>query len=177
MTGTGDTIIPSHIGPIPDIPALHQGDLKARMRALAHRVYERWLSFQFDRQCRRLARRHLANSDDLFQCLMQRDEVRADSDALKWTTGLLASAMPHLEVDLLSRPALRKHLIEAYRRLPTRQRRLLLIYLARERPFETFAARCGLGRAQALRELCAAIRHFQSELETVEARPPQNRPS
>ena len=143
------------------------------MLAIISRVYDRWTSFQFERQCRRLARRRLADPDDFFRCLMESDENDACSDALSWTSGLLARATPLLDVEPLSPPLLCEHLIEAHRRLPTRQRRLLLLYLARGQPFDALAARLRIPEAQALREICAAITRFRSELAAVEATRPQ----
>lgn len=142
------------------------------MLAIISRVYGRWTSFHFEWQCRRLAQRRLAEPDEFFRCVMRSDEDDACSDALSWTSGLLARTTPLLDVEPISRPVLRGHLIEAHRRLPTRQRRLLLLYVARGQPFDALAARLRMPEARALREICAAITQFRSELATVEANQP-----
>ena len=104
----------------------------------------------------------------MFEYLSQCDENAACPDALSWITDVLARARPSPEAELLSPQALRGQLLEAHRRLPTRQRRLLFLYVARGHHFEAFAAGLRLPQARALRELCAAVTRFRSELATVE---------
>lgn len=143
------------------------------MLAIISRVYDQWTSFQFERQCRRLAERHVAAPDELFRCLTQSEEDDACSDALSWTSALLARATPLLNVEPRSEPVLHRQVIEAHRRLPTRQRRLLLLYVARGQPLDALAARLRMPATQALREICAAITQFRSELATVEESQPR----
>lgn len=145
------------------------------MLAILSRVYDRWTSFQFERQCRRLARGNLPEPDDLFEYVSQCDEDAECPDALTWVTDVLARVRPAPEAELLSSHALRGQLLEAHRRLPTRQRRLLFLYVTRGHHFEAFAAGLRMPQARALRDLCAAVTRFQSELATVKtSRPPQN---
>lgn len=175
MTGLDLTIIPRSSGPRPTFRRRTIGISKRSMLAIISRVYDLWTSFQFERQCRRLARGHLAEPDALFEYLSQCDENAACQDALSWITDVLSRARPSPEAELLSPQALQGQLLEAHGRLPTRQRRLLFLYVARGQRFTTFAARLRLPQAQALRELCAAITRFRSELATVETnRLPRN---
>lgn len=174
MTGTRATIIPlahranaMHSGIAPSGP-------KERMLAIINRVYDRWTGFQFERQCRRLARGQLADLEDVFAYLSQFDENGACPDALTWITDVLARPILAAEAEPLS-TALRARLLEAHRRLPTRQRRLILVYVAHGYHFAAFATGLRMPQSRALHELCAAITRFRCELAAVEAdRPPQS---
>jgi hypothetical protein len=145
------------------------------MLAIISRVCDTWTSFQFERKCRRLARGRLADLEDVFAYLSQFDENAACADALTWITDVLAHPILAAEAEPLSPQALlRGKLIEAHRRLPTHQRRLIFLYVARGYHFATFAAGLRMPHAQALHELCAAITRFRCELAAVEdGRPTQ----
>lgn len=138
------------------------------MLAWLNRVYDRWTHFHFEQVCRGLAQGSLAEPEELFRCVIPSDKRRAGANALAWVSAVLAPTMRQLAEEPLPSPALREAIVEAHRRLPTRQRRLLLLYLARGHPFDAFAARLRMPQAQALRVLSSAITAFQSELAAVE---------
>jgi hypothetical protein len=145
------------------------------MLAIISRVCDQWTSFQFERKCRRLARGQLADLEDVSAYLSQFDENAACPDALTWIMDVLARPILAAEAEPLSSQALRGQFLEAHRRLPTRHRRLIFLYVARGYHFAAFSAGLRMPQAQALHELCAAITRFRCELAAVEAdRPPQS---
>jgi hypothetical protein len=169
MTGLGTTIIPRSPG-----RGWHSGIApselsKERMLAIISRVYDRWTSFQFERQCRRLARGQLADLENVFAYLSQFDEDAACADALSWITDVLARPILAAEAEPPSSQVLRGQLLEAHRRLPTRQRRLIFLYVARGYHFAAFAVGIRMPQAQALHVLCSAVTRFRRELAAVEA--------
>jgi hypothetical protein len=144
------------------------------MLAIISRVYDQWTSLQFERQCRRLARGQLADLEDVFAYLSQFDENAARPDALIWITDVLSRPILATEAEPRS-PALRARLLEAHRRLPTRQQRLIFLYVAHGYHFAAFATGLRMPQCRALHELCAAITRYRCELAAVEAdRKPQS---
>ena len=172
MTGPGTTIIPRSPGRSGHSGIARSELPKERMLAIISRVYDRWTSLQFERQCRRLARGQLADLEDVFAYLSQFDENAACPDALTWITDVLAHPILAAEAEPLLPHALRGQLLEAHRRLPTRQRRLIFLYVARGYHFAAFAAGIRMPHARALHDLCAAVTRFRRELAAVEAGPP-----
>jgi hypothetical protein len=175
MTGLGTTIIP-HSSGLGGHSGIAPSELsKERMLAIISRVHDRWMSSKFERQCRRLARGQLADLNDVFAYLSQFDENAACPDALTWITDVLARPILTAEAEPPSSHALRGQLLEAHRRLSTRHRRLISLYVARGYHFAAFAAGLRMPQTQALHELSAAVTRFRGELAAIEtSRPSQS---
>jgi DNA-directed RNA polymerase specialized sigma24 family protein len=135
---------------------------------LLTRLQDRWLRYRYFRSCKHLA----FLKGDAFQIQVGRLAMltaepsfsrvfgaSSDGDRVEATTRADADSFEPTDSQML----------EAYRRLPRRQRRVLQLHYTRGLPYQGIARHLCVSEAQALRWLCEAVGEWRRELHAVGA--------
>jgi DNA-directed RNA polymerase specialized sigma24 family protein len=135
------------------------------------RAATHWATWRFERSCKRTAALVAAPDVDCEPVLSVEPsgEGSTRGDGIALTADYLAHTLPRLRAQQGLPQQVDPAVVSAWRRLPTHQRRLLLLYEARGLTCRQLARRLNVPEDEAKRTLVAAIVQFRNELEAVEA--------